>query len=144
MSHSRTVLSSKPEIARRPSVLKVTLQIMEVCPLRHSQAFTAFDVPQPNCFIIRAGDSMSAIRAKGDAPDSGSVSFEHSQAFIAFYIPQPNCFVKKRQEIARRLSELKAVLKTEYVCSSSTLRHLPLSMSHSRTVLSPEPEIACR
>jgi len=89
MSHSRSVRSSPPESARRPSGEKVTQRTRSTRVRSGGAQFLGgLQIPQPHTAIVSAGERPSSVRREGHAADRCGVSFQALELSSRVYFPE--------------------------------------------------------
>ena len=112
-------------------------------PLEHFEAHLALQIPYPYRLIQTPRDPLASIRRQRNTIHRPRMPLEHFEALSALQIPYPYRLICTPRDPLRP-SGVSATPPTSFVCPSSTLRHFPLSRSHTRTVLSVLPEIPLR
>ena len=136
----RIVMRSRRQRGR-PSPLNDTLQTASVWPSQRGHATAAGHVPHPHRLVIEPRRAPATIAAPRHAQDRVGVALQRGLAAAAGHVPHPYRIV------TRARSQPAAVARSTPRCKPrrggpSVASHRPLATSHTRIVLSLEPEAA--
>ena len=110
-------------------------------PFEGAQGLAGRQIPQPQRVVIGAGEGAAAVGQHRHRVDRSGVPFEGAQGLAGRQIPQPQRVVIGAGEGAAAVGQHRHRV-TQAVCPSKVRRVSPVARSHSRSVLSEEPERA--